>query len=786
MGRFFASSNLSDETVNRAREASQTKLVQHRGGLPLHLTFEYLQTHMGVQDNQVLCTNDGHTMFFGRQRAPEWIEHRKLAVWTASRPSGGFFPRSKHWQTYARIHHAFPEKERKFKNLFRDAFGSGNPVELQDNSVLTGAYAVFRVQEESDSYARQQNMAHGTKTEDVALRQFVQTYFPHDGVVVEEFLHTAPYHPQRAGDLRTQGCSPDGLLLVRQPDGGFELAALEIKCAAGCQDKDCKSRRTKLAKQLRKDSGGLHAKYCQLHQRSVDAPLEAMRAKLHAYVERNVSADVKFEPTDNVTTMRSDLQTAKDLDLVYCTNPRHKPAHKCVKTYYVPQMMLEMFHTGTCSVVYVAHGTEIPGGVVNAFKMQFDPKVLAATALFMETQRQFAAFCRTMFVPKPKEEGAQENALWNYATGTWCAREQMEEHEDPSVFDESKTLRKLYRTTNYYTLYARLHQCQAFLSRLCERASLGGSLYPLDDSNFWHTKDACGVFWREWTTSLDETSRNILAGAHPLPAARCSTPVPRELTTAEAAAGMNPHDPPPFMSRLPSPSPMDHNAVRERVRQAWQNSQRDAFYAKYPQLRDFSFERPSPQLYAPLSLDQLRTKYEAYAEEYRRTASGEPAPLSVVAPMLAPQGFVTEIMTLKDSVPRFHVPNDKKGSPNAWKSRFQFVGEPFAQAPCLKMHDLFPTKQTLSRRQYWCNAFNGYKQAPPLRIGMYDPDDAMRVWHNLDGSCDATLQEEHGARSVETIPQDTPCRFIVNSVSDMYKPIAYVSAILLPKQNINS
>ena len=812
MGRFFTAPGPSGAAAaDLAQKVSQLALVETRGNLPLHLNVDYLKQHLQVQDKQIRRTFDGHFIFFGEQRSSEWFDARRRGVWTGSRPSSGFFPRYQHWQTFARLHCAFPGKERIYKELWSKTFGSGERVSLLDNSVLTSAYAVFKVQDEPDSFTRQQNMAHGTKTEDIALRQFVQKYFPETGVVVEEFLHMAPYNPLDKNDKRMQGGSPDGLFLMQQADGSFEKRVVEVKCAAGCQDKDCKARRTKLAKQLREDNGGLHYQYCRLaaktnQQNSPPAPLEAIRARMYAYLECKIHG-FGFARTDVVTTRIADLQTATDLELIYCTNPWHKPAHKCLKTYYVPQMMGEMFHDGVLEGMYVAHGTEQPGGVVNAFGMNFDPKVWAATALFMETQREFAAYCATMFKPKPPTEDGGAGTVWNYKTGEWCSPQ---DEANASAYDESRALRDLYRSPQYMALYVRLHQCREFMTRLSERASLGASLYPPDDQDFWHKVDAYGAFWREWT-ELDDTSRQILAQAWVIPPASTRLArMPRELSVAERVAGADPSNPPPFLDRLPPPTPIesiesiDRDALHACIREAWGDTQREAFYQAYPQMRNFSFLHPPEECYAPLTLAALKTKYdEDYVAEHQRRTQAEaarhsagaagawvdtPAPLEAVAPLLAPQGFVTEVMLFQDNVPRFYIPNDKEGKPNPKKARFQFVGLPSAadaggeakasETP-LRLDDLFPRKQGFQKREFWCAAFNGYKQAPPLRIGLYDPDDLDRVWHNFDGACNAQLAQQ-GIKSPEKIPAGLPCRFVVQSVSNFYKPIAYISAILLP------
>ena len=166
-------------------------------------------------------------------------------------------------------------------------------------------------------------------------------------------------------------------------------------------------------------------------------------------------------------------------------------------------------------------------------------------------------------------------------------------------------------------------------------------------------------------------------------------------------------------------------------------------------VRSLNFERPDSKWLQPLDLDALVAKYEEFVSE-RGEAKSAPPLLSAVAPLLAPQGWMTEAMEMPEG-DVFQVPS-RAASSARWN--FCPVGtneEETTFAETLPQPDGLPW---VFRRK----VYRGKKMKAPLVMGAFDDDG---VYLNFHGELDDDLPT-----APNRIPPGTPVRFVVERVSE--------------------
>ena len=99
--------------------------------------------------------------------------------------------------------------------------------------------------------------------------------------------------------------------------------------------------------------------------------------------------------------------------------------------------------------------------------------------------------------------------------------------------------------------------------------------------------------------------------------------------------------------------------------------------------RELNFETPDPKWLKPLTLEELFEKYRVFKTKHQAVSDFPPPPLTAVAPLLAPQGWLS--LTLRHDparsrVPVFHVPMTRQPPriPDPDMARWQFQHAPHA------------------------------------------------------------------------------------------------------------
>lgn len=707
--------------------------------VPVYVTVDSIKQRLvPLLKDRVTLMEDGTTMFVeiaeGRhmllesqdarngEKNPFWLNWRLKCVWTGSLPSGATFYKWSH-PVVTWLLQQYTAKQYPFHTSLNDARLSYDwPTELQQDSVLFSALQNFKYVGKDFTEASKYFMSVGSRLEDTAIEYYVKNYVPR-GFAAEEFLRTVKY---ARGSEKMQGGSPDLMLLLLDEQGGFLKAVSgEVKCTANCQNTACKARRTSLAKAMRSllpmpVFTNLYDSYCAAveaegHESALAANLDHtlrqnILQKCNSRKRRNF---VTFELTDRITHVAKEAKELSQLPyVIYCTNDRHKIPHSEIKQYYVPQMQLEMFHQCTNEARMICYGMPTSGGAMNAFGMKFDMQCLACSAVYMQSERELAEYAAKhaeKFLPSKLSD---EN------------------------FPQADYLATLKKSPTYNRMYMRLHRHQEMMNRLSWRCCLGGN-----------TKEKTSFFCpfnREWD-ELDPVSRSVLKQAW----------VEHSMSLFDRSGGKRKRQ--------------QKSDVYGTILKAWSPAKE--------QVRHLDFKRPDPKWLLPLTLGQLVEKYKDFCKEHAakcgesRMLLYSPPPLSKVASLLAPVGFVTEPMRYspEKTLSCIKVPTDAKKQPAPKDAKWQFRQEKAewkeakrkkeqAETTIWCFHDVFKhpvegTRWTFSRRM-----FSRSKSLAPLWMGSFDGDE---LFMNEHGDEDMWLPT-----SPELIPSGTMVRYVVLKVSE--------------------
>ena len=636
------------------------------------------------------------------QKNADWLDYRLKCVWTGSSPSSAtFYP----WE-HDLLNHFYVSEWCHRRQVSPPPAPVWSP-RLKDHGTLVEVLRHFKKLSSHFSEISKYFMSVGTKHEDNAILHYLNRYVYGDGFGVEECLRTSPY--TRGNDRDKQGGSPDLLLALRDAEGNWTFVSGEVKCTASCQNSACKARRTKLGKAMRalaqsdpqfQERMGLYAAAKELGA-STASVLRDIKRQVRRRCNARSKSPVAFEPTDRLASDLTHVLECKKLDwVVYCTNDQHKTPHKDCHAYYVVQMQLEMFHQCTEEARMICFGLA-NGGTMHAYGMRFSMPCLAAGAVYMQTERELADYVAQVAGGDLRDEDRQRALLG-----------------------------VLQHDPQYHRLYSRLHQNQELMDRWSWRASLGASVKPKTD--YW-----C-PFAKQWD-ALDSPSRDALANAW--------VEQPKHMFASPA-------------KRRRRQQPVDQYDI---IRQAWSPME------NRPHLvRELDFRRPDPQWLRPCTLAELQTQYTHFCEQRAakvrtptpplglatpgaHVAASDsdppaPPPLSVVAPLLAPQGWVTEPFVLSERDVRFmfSVPA-WGGTPEFRKARWECTPTPSDDAGELQFHQLFPhpTPWKFKRMLY-----RGRKTLAPLALGTCDTHG--NLFPNYFGEHPPTL----GPRAADTDDED--------------------------------
>lgn len=679
------------------------------------------------------------------QKNADWLDYRLKCVWTGSSPSSATFYPWKHdmlnhfWVSdWCHRRHVSPPPAPVWS------------TRLEDHGTLVEVLRHFKKLPSHFSEASYYFMSVGTKHEDNAILHYLKHYV-RDGFAVEECLRTYPYTP--GNDRDKQGGSPDLLLALRDAEGDWKFVSGEVKCTASCQNSACKARRTKLAKAMRalaqsdpqfQERMGLYAAAKELGA-STASVLRDIKQQVRRRCNARSKSVVGFEPTDRLASDLTHVLECKKLDwVVYCTHDQHKTPHEDCHAYYVVQMQLEMFHQCTAEARMICMGLA-NGGTMNAYGMRFSMPCLAAGAVYMQTERELADYVTQVAGGDLRDENRQRALLG-----------------------------VLQHDPQYHQLCRRLHQNYELMDRWSWRASLGASVKL--NTDYW-----C-PFAKQWD-ALDSPSRDVLANAW--------VEQPKHMFASPA-------------KRRRRQQPADQYEI---IRQAWSPMENRAHL-----VRKLDFRRPDPKWLRPLTLAELQTQYTQFCEQRAakvrtptrllglatpgaHVAASEfdppaPPPLSVVAPLLAPQGWVTEPFVLSERDVRymFSVPA-WGGTPDFHKPRWECTPTPLDDADELQFHQLFPhpTPWKFKRMLY-----RGSKTLAPLALGTCDahgnlfpnyfgehpPTLGPRAADTDDEQDEADDEQEEGEEEewmdVEDLRAGMRVRFVVQSLG-AYKEHVWVN-----------